>query len=152
MIFIAGDNHVRFDHPIESAKKHHPSVGNAMFEWKDTVAVLSKPLSHRSRPNGFYSTPPARHTIAERLCERVDAVLNGGERESARIWQIRIKIGGLRVSWLGGGVRMSARKEIEEAVSAADATCEVCGAPAKRRRTASGVVLVSCWKHRGGWK
>jgi hypothetical protein len=125
-----------------------------MSEYKDTVAALSKRFPHLFRPDGEYSTPPAWHAIVERLCEEIDAVLSDDERESMRIWQIRIKIGELRVSWIGSGVRQPVKKKIEKAikaaVSAADTTCEVCAKPGKRRKTAGGVVLVACWKHRGG--
>lgn len=121
--------------------------------YKETAAVLSQRFPHLFRSDGEYSTPPAWHAIVERLCEQVDAALDDQERRTVKLWKIRIKIAELRVSWVGE-VRASTRKKIEkaikEAVAAAAVTCEACGKPAKRRRTRDGVIIVSCWKHRGG--
>lgn len=122
-------------------------------QYKATVAALSRRFPHLFRSDGEYSTPPVWHAVVERLCERVDAALDDQERQAVKLWKIRIKIAELRVSWIGE-VRASTRKKIEKAIrdAVADAavTCEACGKPAKRRRTRDGVVIVSCWKHRGG--
>ncbi|MEF2554011.1 hypothetical protein VQ042_22160 [Aurantimonas sp. A2-1-M11] len=88
------------------------------------------------------SPPPGWVPLVARLLERVDAALASEDRQHFRISQIKEKFGGLRCYHNGG-------EDIETMVDAADEeaqrTCEVCGAPGRKRT--GGWITVRCDKH-----
>lgn len=88
------------------------------------------------------SPPPGWVPLVHRLLQRVDAALSREDREEFRVSQIKEKFGGLRVYHNG-------RDDIETMVDAADEeaqrTCEVCGAPGRKRT--GGWIAVRCDEH-----
>lgn len=88
------------------------------------------------------SPPPGWVPLVARLLERIDPALAPEDRQSFRITQIKEKFGGLRC-YHNGGV------DIEMMVDAADEeaqrTCEVCGAPGRKRT--GGWIAVRCDEH-----
>ena len=89
------------------------------------------------------SPPPGWVPLVDRLLRRIDAALQPEDREGFQISQVKEKFGGLRV-YHSGGDEIEAM--VDEADEEAQRTCEVCGAPG-RKRTGGGWIAVRCDKH-----
>lgn len=160
-----------------AAKKEQPRYteheGGAQMPQDEQVQRLVEAhrLLFRGKPPRIASDlPPGWYDLVDRLCSEIESEL-GEQASHLRVLQIKQKFGGLRFYWswrrrstvsvdilsTSGHVRLktSARGEasarIGVLVSAAEAesvrTCELCGAPAKLRRSRTGWWRVRCDHH-----